>query len=616
MKGWPEPALAKLVRRLEWDGRRGLRLSDGSPGWVPPGEAEAFLTEHLYRQYFCRWRPPRGELSQAPAFVARLAEAAEGASTWADGWEVTQAGAGWAFVTNGAIQVFVADREGLRPRGAGEGTRVQLRLPCAREAASPGFFFFVGRAGRLPEDRPHVRFYLNLTPDGAAGTLEALARGPAAAKLLLEAKFVNNPEGYGRVDTGILYVDPGSFDGTAALVRGLERSHPGWFRRGTPPFTCPLGKGSAVAEAPLTPPGEAAESYGESRCRLLARGLVRALRGGDLDWPARVAEVFALEGLSPERPWVKHLRAVQSPRGIRLLAPAPTGQGVGSPAMPRAARKKRQLPALSARLPLGAGGLKVSPFCLGMVDSPDAVPAAFDAGINFFFLSADMHWPLYEATRRGLAMLLSRGKAVRDQLVVCATAYVTQPEFCELPFREVLEAVPGLGRLDVVSAGGSYWHDFWPRLEVYQEHRRSGLCGARAIGTSFHDRSAALTAIAHDLVDIAFIRYNAGHAGAQRDLFPHLPPSRRTRIFNFKSTSAWVTPSRAAELGVPSRYWVPRHTDHYRFALTRPEVDGVLLSLDSAQQVRELADALAEGPLDPAQETYLMELAALNEGQK
>src|SRR5215469_14434904 len=75
----------------------------------------------------------------------------------------------------------------------------------------------------------------------------------------------------------------------------------------------------------------------------------------------------------------------------------------GNEQVKRTARPSRQmLPRLTDRLVLGDEGLSVSPFCLGMVRSPDAVSAAFDAGINFFFLSADMHWPLYEPLRLGL----------------------------------------------------------------------------------------------------------------------------------------------------------------------------------------------------------------------
>src|SRR5262245_56096055 len=166
-------------------------------------------------------------------------------------------------------------------------------------------------------------------------------------------------------------------------------------------------------------------------------------------------------------------------------------------ALPRTA-----LPRFTDRLPLGPGGLRVSPFCLGMVGEPATVPAAFDAGLNFFLVTADMHWPLYEHTRRGLADLLARGRGVRDQVVVAGVCYPTQPEFCTAPFRELVDAVPGLKTLDVLLAGGAYAGEFARRLPVYQGHRREGFLGSRALGATFHDRRAARAAAARRQVDL------------------------------------------------------------------------------------------------------------------
>src|SRR5581483_8130992 len=111
------------------------------------------------------------------------------------------------------------------------------------------------------------------------------------------------------------------------------------------------------------------------------------------------------------------------------------------------------LPKASDRLRLGKGGLSVSPICLGITGSGDTVLAAFDAGINFFFVSADLHWPLYEHLRRGLAQLLARGPAVRDEIVVGVVSYLEEPLFKYLQFQEVLDAIPGLKRVDLLIAG-------------------------------------------------------------------------------------------------------------------------------------------------------------------
>src|SRR5262245_1480387 len=143
-------------------------------------------------------------------------------------------------------------------------------------------------------------------------------------------------------------------------------------------------------------------------------------------------------------------------------------------------RKCSAFPRLSDRLPLGPVGLRVSPFCLGMVVERATVPAAFDAGVNFFFVTADMHWPLYENTRRGLVDLLARRSSIRDDMVVAGVCYPTQPEFCSAPFQELVESVPGLKGLDLLVAGGVYGGEFRARRAVFEEHRQSGFLGNRA----------------------------------------------------------------------------------------------------------------------------------------
>jgi hypothetical protein len=111
---------------------------------------------------------------------------------------------------------------------------------------------------------------------------------------------------------------------------------------------------------------------------------------------------------------------------------------------------------------------------------------------------------------------------------------VTQREFTPAPFRELLSAVPQLGRIDMIVIGGAYGQEFPVRHGIYREFIQRGEFGARAIGTSFHDRAAAARAINRAQVDVAFIRYNPVHPGARSDLFPKLRPSL-TSIFNFKS---------------------------------------------------------------------------------
>ena len=264
-------------------------------------------------------------------------------------------------------------------------------------------------------------------------------------------------------------------------------------------------------------------------------------------------------------------------------------------------QRRTKLPLPRERIAIA--DLNVSPFCIGMVDDPDTIGTAFDAGINFFFVSADLHWPRYEATRAGIARLLAR--VPREQIAVAAAAYVTQREFCREPFRELVAAIPGLRELDMLVAGGAYPTELAERLPVYLDHRRQRFAGARAIGVSFHDRRAAVAAINAGEIDVAFVRYNSAHPGAQRDVFPLLEETRRTRVLGFTSTGGHQPVT-----GIDPDVWIPDITDHYRFALSRVGLDGLLCSPTQPHHIGELAAAIERGPLSLEEEEHMVELAA------
>jgi hypothetical protein len=267
---------------------------------------------------------------------------------------------------------------------------------------------------------------------------------------------------------------------------------------------------------------------------------------------------------------------------------------------------KSRLPDPRDRLALGPARIPVSPICLGMVSAPEILIAAFDAGVNFFFVTCDLHWPVYAPVREGLAALLARGDVARGDIAIAAASYVTQPEFSRAPFRELLEEVPALERLDLLVIGGAYGGELDGRLRAYRQNLSDGLGGAAALGASFHDRAAAVRAINQGAVDLAFVRYNPLHPGARDDLFPALDPAAPALVYNFNST-------RGAELTGPvdaGEMWIPRVPDYYRFVLSRPEVDGLLCAFDRAEEIAALVAALAEGPLSEEEQSYMVELVA------
>ncbi|HNN91763.1 MAG TPA: hypothetical protein PKI03_05830 [Pseudomonadota bacterium] len=271
------------------------------------------------------------------------------------------------------------------------------------------------------------------------------------------------------------------------------------------------------------------------------------------------------------------------------------------------------LPSLRDRLPLGRSGLHVSPLCLG-ITTRETVPVAFAAGVNFFFLSNDLHWRLYEPLMAGIADLLSNGVS-RDEIVVAGVSYLSEPLFGYLQFNELLDAIPGLERVDVLLAGGVEAADFLPRYHRLAEAGQQRLWGCRAIGASFHDRVTARMAVCAGLLDIAYIRYNPGHPGAEEDLFPYFNQNKTSLVYNFKSTSGLLSLEQFQQLKLESRYKPTKITDGYRFALSRKEIDGLLASPQGAEQIAQLERALAAGPITPSRAAYMKNLVLLASGR-
>lgn len=269
-----------------------------------------------------------------------------------------------------------------------------------------------------------------------------------------------------------------------------------------------------------------------------------------------------------------------------------------------------RLPRPTDRLPLGDTGLSVSPVCIGMTGSSAMIIEAFDAGINFFFVSGDLHWPMYEGVRRGLQALFARGGSVRDEIVVGVVSYLDEPFFHYLQFNEVVQAVPGMGRVDLMIAGGiSTERSFSTRLASLKAARDRGHLGSRAIGGSFHDRPTALSSINANALDVHFVRYNTAHTGANHDLFPHMNAARTSPIFNFKSVLARVSQERFQQMGGTEDDWLPSATDYYRFVLSNPGIDGLLCSPMSVVELGELLSALEDRPLTAEEKAYMSELS-------
>ena len=131
----------------------------------------------------------------------------------------------------------------------------------------------------------------------------------------------------------------------------------------------------------------------------------------------------------------------------------------------------------------------------------------------------------------------------------------------------------------------------------------------RALGISIHDRPRAGKLAEDSIFDLLMIRYNAAHPGAEQEIFPHLA-RRRPAVVAYTAT-AWKKLLRAP------RNWkgrVPTAGDCYRFCLTNPHVDIVLLGPRNEAELREDLAAIDKGPLSPEEMTFMREFGRAAHG--
>jgi hypothetical protein len=208
-----------------------------------------------------------------------------------------------------------ADRSGAVPSGLVRpdsiqfaalqpGAAVGVLMPKELMRLSPGFYMALGDA-EFPADASVglVRFYWCLRQEGAALLVETLTGTLNEAGLSFRLKVISDPAAYRRCDAGVLYALAPQYERVARIVADVYREVEPWLGGSIPALTKPLAPGLGLAEDP----GAGGESFGMSRCRLLAEGIVTAaeLRAGSLAQTLEVvAGHFAQAGISLEQPYL------------------------------------------------------------------------------------------------------------------------------------------------------------------------------------------------------------------------------------------------------------------------------------------------------------------------
>ncbi|MFD5516214.1 T3SS effector HopA1 family protein [Streptomyces sp. NPDC127066] len=188
-------------------------------------------------------------------------------------------------------------------RSAADGDAyVDVSLPAARPALSPGFFLADGSLGR-PAYGAVLRLYTHVTAAvHAPGVWRAVLTALEAAEVPYRAKISSSPLLYPRRDALVVYLGADALH-AVDTVRDAVDGLPGLAPQ-TSPFTDEIAPGFAAAWEPEDDrPGHRAMSFGEHRSAAVAAGLTaHRLTPSHPSAAAAVAAALTEAGVDPAHP--------------------------------------------------------------------------------------------------------------------------------------------------------------------------------------------------------------------------------------------------------------------------------------------------------------------------
>lgn len=292
-------------------------LPGAFPHPLPPNplvrELQARLYQHCYAHVFDPAQFERdvqaatsgATATPNPDFTKALSRANRSRERWDGFWQVFQLG------PHGQVHVQKGDRcrtampSDIAPGQAPPQVGATISLRVARESfeLQPGYYFVLGETlSDSFDDFSIIRFYFHITDRGVEKLIELVTTELNAFEVPFRFKTPTYPLLYDRTDAAVLYVSRRYFSVVARLLARHGDELEAGLRPEVPLFSKRFARGIGLAEDPGN-----GESFGMSRCRLTAEGLVDAFMQERRATPDRlkaVAQRFALSGLALDRPYL------------------------------------------------------------------------------------------------------------------------------------------------------------------------------------------------------------------------------------------------------------------------------------------------------------------------
>ncbi len=320
MTGYREQ-LASALRALavtsrttfSWFGNASRPLPGAVVAALPAATLRAYLVDavagELYRSFYSQGRPVPAQRHRGvparpdDAFVRALSAANTGSGGWESGWRIRNVARAMLELERDGLWVRAHPSDCRAPGGRREpGTPVRVRRPKELTAGSPGFYVALGDAVPAGED-VEVRVYFHTAAAGAVPLVATCTRLLNDTRIPFALKLPDHPAGFTRCDAAVLYLPARGFDRARDQLAAIVSACALHQRRDTPAFALRLAPGIAVGEhRPSLGP-----SFGASRCRLVAEGVIAAHERGEhglADRRDAVARRFTAHGLDIDAPYL------------------------------------------------------------------------------------------------------------------------------------------------------------------------------------------------------------------------------------------------------------------------------------------------------------------------
>ncbi|MBC7776574.1 MAG: hypothetical protein H7246_14160 [Phycisphaerae bacterium] len=252
----------------------------------PEASVEAGLFHNLNNLLYsaCYTRSSGGESGYVAAednsFLAQLRAANASAERYDCGWTVEEIEqTGNILVRKGGNKRhtyagdFIREHFGHGPLQRGEQVNIRVMPEYGAEPESHDVFYHVFGETLLDNNNSAiVRLYFNLGPEGAAPLITLISNQLNAYKVPFQFKCLNHPSLFTRSDSAVLYLDKRYFEIVSELLSKGYAGLKQWLKPTLPMFTKILAPGIGFAENPFS----ANESFGTSRCKIIAQGIVDA----------------------------------------------------------------------------------------------------------------------------------------------------------------------------------------------------------------------------------------------------------------------------------------------------------------------------------------------------